>query len=80
MINQLIFNEFKKFLENKIEKFNSKKLIINDEAGKEFYEVMDYMDATSIKIAQINLHYLIWHKKLVRYLENKSFYSKKAGK
>ena len=72
----IIFNEFKKFLENKIEKFNSKKLIINDEAGKEFYEVMDYMDAIN-KNSTNKFALSIWHKKLVRYLENKSFYSKK---
>ena len=38
---KLSFSEFKIFLESKISKFKSREAIVNDDAGKKFYEIID---------------------------------------
>ena len=69
---KLSFSEFKIFLESKISKFKSREAIVNDDAGKKFYEIIDYISSVN---HNNKFTLALWYKKLVYYLENKTFYS-----
>jgi len=66
------FLNFKTILSDLLISFNSQKDIENDQAGKEFYKVMDFM----VEIYKSNgkkYLYSVWYKKLMNYLESKTF-------
>ena len=66
------FLQFKKILTNILIDFNSQKDIEDDEAGKEFYKAIKFMEEIHRNNSKEFL-YSNWYKKLMNYLESKTF-------
>tara|TARA_B110000091_G_scaffold128562_1_gene138044 strand:- start:496 stop:2004 length:1509 start_codon:yes stop_codon:yes gene_type:complete len=66
------FLHFKTILTDLLINFNSQRDINNDDAGKEFYKAIKFMEDIHRKNSKKYL-YSIWYKKLMTYLESKTF-------
>jgi len=66
------FLQFKTILTDLLINFNSQKDIDNDDAGKEFYKAIKFMEEIHRNNSKKFL-YSIWYKKLMNYLESKTF-------
>ena len=66
------FLHFKTILINILINFNSQKDINNDDAGKEFFKAIKFMEEIHRSNSKKFL-YSIWYKKLMNYLESKTF-------
>ena len=72
--DEVKFKNFKDFLLKKIEICKSQKIILEDDAGKEFIQALNYLEKIN-KTKDIKLKLEKWYKILTNYLETKTFKS-----
>lgn len=68
------FEEFREIIEEKLLGCKSVKLLKNDSAGREFYNVLDYISNINKKNENKN-NLETWHKQINSYLESRTFNS-----
>ena len=70
--NEVTFKDFKDFIINKIQDFESYNLLINDSAGKEIYKAFNYL--SDINLLKNNKDtFFGWQQKMNSYMETKTF-------
>ena len=70
--NEVTFEEFKDFIVNKIQDFDSYNLLINDSAGEEIYKAFNYL--SDINLLKNNKDtFFGWQEKINSHMETKTF-------